>query len=106
ACVTKAGEGRREVDRDRVVRGRDLLEIARRLLRDVGLGTAELAREPRDAAAERRACQHPLPHEAGHLVAAAARAPLGALERELRLARDEAGQRRGVVLLAGAVAPA
>ncbi len=60
-----------------------------------------------EAAAERRPRQDLLADQARHLVARAAQAPLGALERELRLARDELRERRRLAVLRfAAAAPA
>ena len=81
-----------EVDHERAVGGGDLAQVARRLARHARRRASERAREARDAAAERRAREDVLVHEARHLVARAAQRALGALERERGLARDELGE--------------
>src|SRR6185503_3838333 len=87
--VEEPREPGREVDRERTVRGGNLAQIARGFARDARFALAALERELRDAAAERRPREDVLAHEARHLVARAAQAALGALERERGLPRDE-----------------
>src|SRR5581483_6435898 len=87
--VERVDEVRGEVDDVRAVGRRDLLEIPGRTPRDLLLRLVQLAREAREPAAEGRAREDVLAHEARHLVARAAKAALGALERERRLARHE-----------------
>ena len=82
-------------------------EVARRLARHVRLGPIRLARDARETGAERRAREDLLADQPRHLVAGAAQSSLGALQRELRLARDEVRERgRLAVLGSGHAAPA
>src|SRR6266404_6069354 len=94
AGVEKPDEMRGEVDDVRAVPRRDLAQILRRLARDGGFGAAEVACEPRNAAAKRRTREDVLVYEARHLVARTAQATLGALARQYRLPDDELGEAR------------
>ena len=91
----------REVEHERIVRGPQLVEIGERLGPHARLATAELARKLREAGAEAGRAGDVLLIDARHFVARAADSVFGAFERQLGLARDEAGEIARLRLLLG-----
>jgi hypothetical protein len=95
--VDQPDDARDQVDHVGAVRRGDLAEIAQGFLAHARLAAAQLGREPSHAAAERGPRHDLLGDEARHLVAGAAHAALGPLEREGRLPDNELRQAHGRV---------
>ena len=107
ALVEALPELHDQVDHEGAVRGRDLAQVGGGLAQHGRVGAAERGGEAVQLAAEGRAPEHVLVHEARHLVARAAQPALRDVEHEVGLAHDELREPDGRACVgAGAAAPA